>query len=122
MSILDFSTRRLLLLIAIVVTIAGGATSSALAQGQNVQAPMADRLPADVVFYVGWVGSERMEQLWEGTHTQALVQQSNFEDLLTRYVPEVLDKLAQEEPEAAEAVQLARELIPLFVKRPSAFA
>ena len=32
-----------------------------------------------------WKSSERMEQLWDGTHTQALVQQSNFEDLLTRY-------------------------------------
>ena len=108
-------------LVALVLLVVGWFVPPAAAQ-QPVQAPLADRLPADAVLYVGWVGSERIAELWDGTHTQALVRQSNFEDLLTRYVPEVLDKLAQEEPEAAEAVQLARELVPLFVRRPSAFA
>ena len=91
-------------------------------QDRGAGAPMADRLPEDVILYVGWVGSDRIAELWDGTHTQALVQASNFEDFFTRYIPEALDKVAEKEPDAAQAIGLAKELLPLFIKRPSAFA
>lgn len=113
--------RRLLITLVTMLSLCLAAPALAL-QGQKAGAPLADRLPAEAILYVGWVGSEGIAQRWEGTHTQALVQQSNFEDFFTRYVPEVLDKLAQEEPDAAQAVQLAKELLPMFVKRPWAFA
>lgn len=114
-------TRRLLITLAAVLSLCLAAPAFAQ-QGDDAGAPLADRLPAEAILYVGWVGSEGIAQRWEGTHTQALIQQSNFEDFFTRYLPEALDKLAQEEPEAAQAVELARELLPLFVQRPSAFA
>src|SRR5690606_4860016 len=112
--------RSALLSLLLTLIAFGAAASPALAQPQAVRAPLADRVPAEALLYIGWAGTERVAELYDGTHTQALVRQSNFEDLFTRYVPELLDRLAQEEPEAAEAIQVAREMLPLFIKRPSA--
>ena len=91
--------------VAFVAVLAATLAAPAWASQQDRSAaPMADRLPEDVVLYIGWVGSDRIAELWDGTHTQALVQASNFEDFFARYVPEVLDKVAEMHPEAAQPV------------------
>lgn len=120
------STFSSVLLLALGFAFAAPATGAAAAagaqEGDAPALPLADQLPADAIIYAGWAGGDRVEELYEGTHTQALLQQSNFADLFERYLPELLDQLEVEDPDAAQPMAAVREMLPTLLKRPVAFA
>src|SRR5688572_33314058 len=58
------SPRRVLIFLFVFAT-AISAAGTAFAQPQASKAPLADRLPADAILYAGWVGSDRVAELWE---------------------------------------------------------
>ena len=82
--------------------------------------PLADKLPADAALYVGWAGGDAAATLADGTHAAALLAQSNFDDVFTRFVPALLDRLAQQEPKSRDAVSAVKSLGPIFYRHPTA--
>ena len=98
-------------------------TLAAVARGQAVGgAPLAERMPADPVLYVGWAGSENVEKLYDGTHAQAVLAASNFDDVFNRFVPALLDKLAEQDPQAREVVSGVKSLGPILWMHPTGLA
>ncbi len=83
--------------------------------------PLADRMPSDAMIYVGWRGADTMGAGYQQSHLRAVMEASNVSDLMDRFLPQVLDKLIQQQPDAAEAVGILRDLAPSLWKHPAAF-
>jgi len=63
--------------------------------------PLADRLPADTVVYVGWAGADSLGSQYEGSHLKAILDASNASKFVDEFLPQVIQKIRQEEPQAA---------------------
>ena len=61
---------------------------TALTVARSAQAqPLADRLPADTVVYVGWAGADSLGSQYEGSHLKAILDASNA----SKFVDEIPD-------------------------------
>src|SRR5690348_6519330 len=60
--------------------------------------PLADRLPADTIVYVGWAGSQSLEG-YDQSHLKAVLDASNIPALFTDFMPKALAVAAKEESE-----------------------
>src|SRR3982751_1703418 len=74
------------------------ASRAALAQ------PLADRLPADTVVYVGWAGADSLGTQYEASHLKAVLEASNVPKLFDEFLPRVIEKIRQEEPQARDVL------------------
>src|SRR6476661_4211890 len=76
-----------------------------LAASRPAQAqPLADRLPADTVVYVGWAGADSLGSQYENSHLKAILEASNASKFVDEFLPQVIQKIRQEEPQAAAAL------------------
>ncbi|MEM1011300.1 MAG: hypothetical protein AAGI46_03660 [Planctomycetota bacterium] len=80
---------------------------------------LADKVPAGSLFYLGWNGIDDVENRYGGTRTQALLAKSGLSETFDEYLPELLDALAREEPEAAPWVDLAKNIGGVVWDRPT---
>ena len=96
------------------------AVASLAAVGRAQTAPLADKMPADPILYVGWAGSEKVAQLYDGTHAQAVLAASNFDDVFNRFLPGLLDALARGNPQSRDYVSGVKSLGPILWKHPTA--
>jgi len=78
--------------------------------------PLAERAPADAIFYVGWQGAGEMGEAYEQSRLKAVAEAWSP----TRALREALSPLARQEggPEAAEAFEAATELASALYDRP----
>ncbi|MDH3582915.1 MAG: DUF1559 domain-containing protein [Phycisphaerae bacterium] len=83
--------------------------------------PMADRVPADALIYVGWRGAASMPGGYEGSHLQAMLQASDIPAVFERMLPQALARVEQEDEEAAAALRSAASVASVLWKHPSAF-
>ena len=61
-------------LLAVAILAIFSSTRFSLAQQQDeqaVQAPLAQRIPRDALFYLGWSGSDAVKKQYAGTHAEA---------------------------------------------------
>ncbi len=80
---------------------------------------LADRVPAGPLLYVGWNGIDDLEGRYGGTKTQALLAKSGLPETFNSYVPELLDSLAREQPDAAPWVDLTKNIGGIVWRRPT---
>lgn len=52
--------------------------------------PLAERVPGDVLLYVGWAGTEAVEARYEGTHLQAVLDQTQVGTLFRDVLPQLV--------------------------------
>lgn len=71
---------------------------------------LADKVPADAVAYFGWAGADAVKAKYEGTHLQAILKESRFEELFGSYLDQVEASVVKREPQAAEPMRLLRTL------------
>ncbi|HZK81772.1 MAG TPA: DUF3352 domain-containing protein, partial [Humisphaera sp.] len=83
---------------------------------------LADRVPADAIVYVGWAGVERPAAGFKGSNLEALLADSNLPKVFDEFIPKVLDRIAAEDADAAEAVGVIRTVLGPMWRHPSAFA
>lgn len=88
--------------------------SSALAQ------PLADRIPADALIYVGWRGIDSMGPGYEQSHLKAVLDASSPESIFDQLIPQLIERLAEENAEAAGYVQLVADAARLMWRYPTA--
>ena len=96
-----------------------------LAQGleeQPVTAPLAERIPRDALFYLGWAGSSNVKQSYAGTHAEALVAASDLQVLLERTLPGIGEAISRQNDEARPWVKFATEISPILFRHPTAVA
>ena len=104
-------TSRLLALLILVA-------SASIARAQA----LADRVPANSIIYVGWNGVEGPGKDYEGSHLQAVLKDSSIPAFVNEFLPKVLDRLGEENRDAAEAVRLFKALATPMWKYPTAFS
>lgn len=85
--------------------------------------PMADRVPEDVIFYVGWGGAEAFTAApeYQQSHLKALLDNSNMRQVASELLPKLLAKAAQKGgAEAAQAVDMFKMIGGTLWNYPSA--
>jgi hypothetical protein len=64
--------------------------------------PLADRVPQDAIVYFGWTGADHMGPGYEGSHLKAVLDASDFPKLFDEFLPQLMQKIGQEERDAAQ--------------------
>src|SRR5947209_2553065 len=85
------------------------------------QSPLADRVPADAIVYVGWRGSADLGPGYPQSNLKAVLDDSNVPEFIDRFLPEVIDKLGQMNPEAGQVGQLVAAIAKPSWRHPTAF-
>ena len=83
--------------------------------------PLADRVPGDVVLYVGWHGVDGPIPGYEQSHLKAMVDASQISQLLHVCIPQMVQKLAASDAQAAEIANAGMDIESAFWKHPTAF-
>src|SRR2546427_13232245 len=79
-----------------IASILFGIASSASAQ------PLADRVPADAIVYVGWRGAENVPGYNE-SHLKAILDQSNIPAVFSQMLPQLIALASRQDPNAGAA-------------------
>jgi prepilin-type processing-associated H-X9-DG protein len=88
-------------------------------------APLADRIPGDALFYVGWAGTDALRQSYDASHLKEFLASSNLPVLAEQYLPVLWDKLIEKstEPWRVTAVRgvlatMCRHPVALYFRVP----
>ncbi len=74
-----------------------------------------------MILYAGWQGSESLGAAYPKSNLKAFLNDSNVAELFNNFVPRVLEKLRQQQPEAATAARLISAIGGPLWRHPSAF-
>jgi prepilin-type processing-associated H-X9-DG protein len=83
--------------------------------------PLADRVPGDALIYFGWTGADSMGPGYAGSHLEAVVKASKFQELLNESLPRVFAKIAAQEPGSAEPLKVFTTIGGAMWRHPSAY-
>ena len=100
--------------LCVVVALFGGA-------GSVGAQPLADRVPADALVYFGWTGAESMGPGYAGSHLEAVLKASKFQELLNESLPRVFAKIAAQEPGSAEPLKVFTTIGGAMWRHPAAY-
>ena len=85
-----------------------------------VAQPLAGRVPADAMLYVGWSGADDMGPGYAGSHLKAMLELAEVRRVVDDVVPKLMDKVAREEPGAADVANLVSDVLGPMWRRPTA--
>jgi prepilin-type processing-associated H-X9-DG protein len=83
--------------------------------------PLADRVPADAMIYVGWRGSADLGPGYPQSNLKAVMDDTQIQDFIDRFLPEVIDKASQMNPEAGQVGQIVAAIAKPSWQHPTAF-
>ena len=83
--------------------------------------PLADRVPADALVYVGWSGAANLGPSYDRSHLKAVLDASDFPKLFTDFLPRLSQRLGQENATSGEAASMIAAIGARFWRHPSAF-
>ena len=72
--------------------------------------PLADKVPADALIYVGWRGTEAMAADYGESRLKAVLDESNVPALFNEMLPRIIERVSREEPQAAEVMKIVAAL------------
>src|SRR5438445_1543211 len=104
-------SRRLISLVALILF------PAALASAQ----PLADRVPADALVYVGWSGSQNLGPAYEASHLKAVAASSDVQKLFTETLPAVARRVGAGNAEASEVMNVVSTIGGRVWRHPTAF-
>lgn len=82
--------------------------------------PLADRLPGDAIIYAGWRGADAMGPGYETSHLKAVLDASDFTQLVNDFLPNLMLRIGKEDPEAAKILPIISAIAKPMWKHPSA--
>src|SRR5438128_652582 len=85
----------------------------------RAEPPLADRVPADAVIYVGWHGSENLPGYNE-SHLKAIVDQSNIPAVFDQLVPQLIAKAGQQDANVGMALRTIADVGSPLWRHPTA--
>src|SRR3954468_22315833 len=71
---------------------------------------LADRVPDDAIVYIGWRGAVGPGPAYQGSHLQTFVQGSHFQATFLQLLPQLLDRAAAKD---ADAAATTRQMLPI---------
>jgi prepilin-type processing-associated H-X9-DG protein len=101
---------RLIALIAVVIM-----PACVLAQ------PVADRVPANSIIYIGWEGSAHLGPAYPQSNLKAMLDDSNIPELINTFLPALMDKAGQMNPQAGEIGHIVASIAKPSWEHPTAF-
>jgi prepilin-type processing-associated H-X9-DG protein len=82
--------------------------------------PLADRVPADAVVYVGWAGANSMGPGFEGSHLKAMLDSAEIARFVNEVLPQLAQRLAQEQPMAGGQLEIVNGILGPMWSHPTA--
>lgn len=82
--------------------------------------PLVEQVPADAIVYVGWLGWDAKSPGFEGSHLKAILEAGEFQKLINETLPAVMEKIAAQDQNAAQAMGLAKPILMPMLKHPTA--
>jgi prepilin-type processing-associated H-X9-DG protein len=82
--------------------------------------PLADRIPADAIVYVGWAGADSMGPGFEASHLKAMLEAAEVPRVIREVIPKLMERLGQQQPQAAGIASLAQPILTPMWKHPTA--
>src|SRR5438874_13806594 len=82
--------------------------------------PLADKVPANPVFYFGWRGSDDLGPAYAESHMKAVMDQSNIPAVFSDMVPRAVMRIGRENLEAGMALRTATTVAGTMWHHPSA--
>lgn len=82
--------------------------------------PLADRIPADALVYIGWAGSEHMGAGYAQSHLKGMLDASKFPQLINESLPRLFENLGHQDQDAAEALAILSAIGGPVWRHPSA--
>jgi prepilin-type processing-associated H-X9-DG protein len=83
--------------------------------------PLADHVPADAMIYVGWRGSADLGPDYAQSNLKAVLDDSQVADFIDRFLPAVMDKVSQLNPQAGGVGQIISAIAKPSWQHPTAF-
>jgi prepilin-type processing-associated H-X9-DG protein len=72
----------------------------------SITPPLADRIPADAIVYIGWAGSQSLGPAYNSSHLKAVLDASEMSEFLDTLLPQIIGKIPAREREGREVVRL----------------
>lgn len=82
--------------------------------------PLADKVPADALLYVGWQGAGSPAPGFEGSHLQAILKGSDVSQFIDEFLPRVAQFAAQKDPDLAQVLPIVTAVVRPLWNYPSA--
>ena len=82
--------------------------------------PLGDRVPDNAILYIGWQGTEAMPPAYAQSHLKGILDSSNIRALFDQFLPQLMKKLGQQEPQVNEIWQLTSAIGGPLCRHPSA--
>jgi len=82
--------------------------------------PLADRMPASTIFYMGWTGSDSLGPGYDDSHFKAVLDASSCHQLINEFLPAVAQKIAESDPQAAQVMPMIAAVVQPMWKYPTA--
>jgi prepilin-type processing-associated H-X9-DG protein len=83
--------------------------------------PLADRIPADAVVYVGWRGSQDLGAPYENSHLKAILDASDLPKVFSEFLPQLAQKIGERQPDVQEIMALVSTIGSSVGRHPCAF-
>jgi hypothetical protein len=81
---------------------------------------LADRLPDDTVFYLGWKGVDSLGPDYDQSHLKAIADASHIRQLLADSLPRLVHRIGDFDPQSAAAIDAALQIAGDLARHPSA--
>ena len=81
---------------------------------------LADRVPSDAIVYLGWQGSEHLGPGYDNSNLKGFLDDSQFRQLVNEFLPRLVKKLAQMDPNAAQVGDIVSAIGQPVWKHPTA--
>ena len=72
--------------------------------------PLADKVPANALVYVGWTGSSKLGTPYEQSRLKAFLESSDLPELFTEFLPRVSAKVGSQNMQAGAVMDLATSI------------
>src|SRR5438046_2846737 len=83
--------------------------------------PLADRVPADALVYVGWSGSQNLGPAYDASHLKAVAASSDVQKLFTETLPALARRAGAGNAEAGEVLNVISTIGGRVWRHPTAF-
>ena len=84
-------------------------------------APLADRVPANAILYMGWHGADGLAPAYAESRLKGVIDTTDYNQLFEPFLPRVIERIEKEDKDAANAIRTVLKIGKPMWKHPSAF-
>jgi prepilin-type processing-associated H-X9-DG protein len=82
--------------------------------------PLADRIPADAVIYVGWAGADSMGPGYDGSHLKAILDAADVPRFVNEVLPKAIDRFGAQQGVDVKMIDTFRDVMRPVWRHPTA--